>query len=90
MCCTNPLIIHGADENPLNRGSPHVLYHMMYSGAIYPRIFFEIIRRRRSTVSYATARAHRARIMLTMPLRLTLLHGRSVIFFISSPASRSR
>jgi len=86
----NPLIIHVADENPLNRGSPHVLYRMMYSGAIYPRIFFEIIRRRRSTVSYAAARAHRARIMLTMPLRLTLLHGRSVIFFISSPASRSR
>lgn len=91
MYCTNSLIIHAADENPLDRGSPRVLYGMMYTGAIYLHIFFEIIRRRRSTVSYAAVRAHRARIMLTMPLKLALLRLVEVSYFLFPlPASRSR
>lgn len=86
----NPLIIRVADENPLDRGSPHVLHGMMYTGAIYLHIFFKIIRRRRSTVSYAAARAHRARIMLTMPLRFALLRVVEVSYFLFPLPRRAR
>lgn len=54
----------------------------------YLRISFEIIRRRRSTLSYAAARARRTRIMLTMPLRLALRRRRRHIFYFLSRAAR--
>lgn len=50
----------------------------------YLRISFEIIRRRRSTLSYAAARARCTRIMLTMPLRLALRRRRRHIFYFLS------
>lgn len=54
---------------------------------LYLCISFEIIRRRRSTLSYAAARAHRTRIMLTMPLRLALHRRRRHIFYFLSRAA---
>lgn len=53
------------------------------------RISFEIIRRRRrSTLSYAAARARRTGIMLTMPLRFALRRQRRHIFCFLFRAAR--